>query len=167
MTFQKTQIEPPMLNDVPAAFLRDQKGRGLRRLYWPDQRTTRAAQAWIKKAWAEFRKEITSDSHPPVGGIFCYDCPECRGDYAKNDGICAWMDGRTEYFIGIAKTVFESEDYTLLVFLHELCHVLAWTPEGHDRRYEEKLNAMLTQYNREHGTDLKNDYAGYRGDKRR
>ena len=112
MTFQKTQIEPPTLNDVPAAFLRDQKEKGLR-LCWPDQRTTQAAQAWIKKAWAEFRKEIMSDSHPPVGGIFCYDCPECRGDYAKNDGICVWLDGRTEYFIGIAKTVFESEDYSI------------------------------------------------------
>ena len=37
----------------------------------------------------------------------------------------------------------------------------------HDRQYEEKLNVMLAQYNHEHGTDLKNDYAGYHGDKRR
>lgn len=167
MTFQKTQIEPPMLNDVPAAFLRDQKEKGLRRLCWPDQRTTQAAQTWIKKAWAEFRKEIISDSHPPVGGIFCFDYHECKGDYAEVDGICVWLDGMTEFFIGIAKDVFESEDYTLFIFLHELCHVLAWTPEGHDRQYEEKLNAMLAQYNREHGTDLKNDYSGYHGDKRR
>ena len=91
MTFQKTQIEPPMLNDVPAAFLRDQKEKGLC-LCWLDQRTTRAAQAWIKKAWAEFRKEIISNSHPPIGGIFCYDCCECRGDYAKNDGTGAMVE---------------------------------------------------------------------------
>ena len=91
MTFQKTQIEPPMLNDVPAAFLRDQKEKGLR-LCWLDQRTTRAAQAWIKKAWAECRKEIISNSHPPIGGIFCYDCCECRGDYAKNDGTGAMVE---------------------------------------------------------------------------
>ena len=84
------------------------------------------------------------------------------------DGIpCVWLDGMTEFFIGIAKDVFESEEYTLFIFLHELCHVLAWTPEGHDKRFEETLDTMLAQYNREHGTDLKNDYAGYRGDKSR
>lgn len=68
---------------------------------------------------------------------------------------------------GVCRFRRVSPNITLLVFLHELCHVLAWTPEGHDKRFEETLDAMLAQYNREHGTDLKNDYAGYRGDKSR
>lgn len=60
--------------------------------------------------------------------------------------------------IGISlQALHAGESYVVMVFLHELCHVLHGFPD-HGSKFHRHLDALITRYNTATGSCLKNDY---------
>lgn len=147
------------INDVSASFRYEQRKEGLRGLYTPTADEAAMLNSAIANVWDEFTDEISRPFCIPVAGVFCYDMAVCSRDYQIADAMCATAsDG---YYIGIARQALDcGSEYVQFLVIHELTHVLA-APEGHSPHYEAKLDEMLTRYNWQHGTKLKNDYGAF------
>ena len=89
------------------------------------------------------------------------DQDESRQD---RDGEC-WknvtLDGKgTWYSIGISTDALDrGKEYTVLVFLHELCHIFV-DGDRHPPAFHRYLDYLLKLYNEANGTEIVNDYNG-------
>ena len=153
----------PILNDVPSDFLREAKQFGLDGLYRPTEPERKMVQAQIDKVWELIGS--TFDEFPfPVSGVYLFDDSVCYGDYEGNDGLCANQEkvnsNRKRAIIGIGKSAIEAgEEYTAFLLLHEITHAATATT-GHNDRFHQYLNYLLSCFNQEYGTNLENDYSG-------
>ena len=96
--------------------------------------------------------------------VYVYDQGAQSPAVKKCDGYSSVSerqnDGRRVASIGISlQALHAEEDYAVLIFLHELCHVLYGVPP-HGRRFHQKLDLLIERYNRATGAAVSNDYFG-------
>ena len=88
------------------------------------------------------------------------------------DGLSSfWRDGKSGFYSAIcisASTICTGTEYLIMVFLHELAHLLIErdlpsTTEKlpHDEVFECMLNELLNEFSRKTGMRLQNDYSQY------
>lgn len=96
--------------------------------------------------------------------IYTYDMQQQGEDRNRQDGETfknVSVDGkRIWYAIGLSlQALLAGREYTVLIFLHELTHVLLMTGD-HTPGFHRYLDYLLHEYNRANGTTIKNDYYG-------
>lgn len=96
--------------------------------------------------------------------IYLYDQDAQPPEISKCDGYSSvserQSDGKRVASIGISlQTLHAGEDYAVLVFLHELCHVLYGFP-AHGQVFHKRLDSLIERYNLLTGAGVKNDYQG-------
>lgn len=70
-------------------------------------------------------------------------------------------DGRRVASIGISiQALHAGHDYAIMVFLHEMAHVLSSFPSAHGPEYHAYLDRLIERYNQAAGTEITNDYFG-------
>ena len=96
--------------------------------------------------------------------LYTFSAAEQDESRKDRDGEC-WknctLDGReTWYSIGISTEALDrGRDYTVFVFLHELCHL--FTGGGnHTAAFHSFLDYLLSEYNSANGAEIENDYQG-------
>lgn len=103
---------------------------------------------------------------------FCYVVSEQPEDL-RADGYC-WVDVTSDagvlYGIGLSYEATEKGfQYSALVVLHELAHVLCGIAEisgsnDHDQRFHSILDGLIERFNAKTGMKIKNDYFGLESD---
>ncbi|MBR6677714.1 MAG: hypothetical protein IKL23_03160 [Oscillospiraceae bacterium] len=97
--------------------------------------------------------------------IFAYHKDQQPEKFQDNNAITyrdVTTDGKgTLYAIGIAVESLEhGQDWAILLFLHELCHVLLPDAKSHGRTFHEILDYLIAKYNVATGGSIENDYFG-------
>lgn len=107
-----------------------------------------------------FKEEMLSSS---LTFIYLYDQNKQPPQIAKNDGYASiskmLKDGRRVSSIGISiQALHNTKEYAVLVFLHELAHILYYTEQEHDTVFHNYLDSLIERYNAATGERVKNDY---------
>lgn len=103
----------------------------------------------------------------PLSMVYLYDMDDMDEQppaIQKCDGYSSvseqQSDGRRVASVGVSLQALRAgESYAVLVFLHELCHVLYGVPP-HGREFHQKLDLLIERYNRATGAAIVNDYFG-------
>ena len=115
--------------------------------------------------------EALPDLLPELAGRGLVDCHvyerdlQKKADLVQSDGT-TWVDVTkhtgTLYSVWVASDVLEMEtdDYQVLVLLHEFSHVLHGGE--HSRNFHAFLDGLLWQFNQATGSRIENDYDGLR-----
>lgn len=125
-----------------------------------DDDERRHAKKVFKLVGEIFRDEMLSSS---LSLIYLYDQNKQPPHIAKNDGYSSvskkLKDGRRVSSIGISiQALNNTKEYAVLVFLHELTHVLYRTEQEHDTVFHNYLDSLIEKYNAATGERVKNDY---------
>lgn len=107
-----------------------------------------------------FRDEMLSSS---LSLIYLYDQNKQPPHIAKNDGYASvskmLKDGRRVSSIGISiQALHNTKEYAVLVFLHELTHILYYTEQEHGTVFHNYLDSLIERYNAATSERVKNDY---------
>ena len=150
----------PILNDVPAAFVRDITQIGCPGLLQPTQQEKALVEEQLEKVW-QLIGDTMAEYPFPVVGVYLYDDLQAADEYYMTVGMCnqqAGMDkASSRALIGIGRSaVKRGDDYLAFVLLHEMAH--AATSVNHDDRFRQYLDYLIMSYNREYGTEIENDY---------
>ena len=108
----------------------------------------------------------------PIAVLAVYDIDEQKAAEAKKaDAICYYTTSGSRKIFGLCVSyqgIRHGRDYLYFLILHELAHAIVTMhkePDGqemaHDELYECVLNELLTAFNDETGSSLKNDYFCY------
>lgn len=97
--------------------------------------------------------------------IYLYDQREQPTKIKKFDGYTSkrrYQKGEQRAAaIGISvQALHTSNEYAIMVFLHELTHILYESPKEHDIYFHNFLNFLIEKYNNATGAKIKNDYFG-------
>lgn len=109
-----------------------------------------------------FKDEILSSS---LSFIYLYDQNKQPPSISENDGYSSISKmlkyGRRVSAIGISiQALHETKEYAIMVFLHELAHILYEPENEHDYMFHNYLNYLIARYNDATGEYVKNDYYG-------
>ena len=97
--------------------------------------------------------------------VYTYDMPQQGKEFRDADAITINNVTRdnhgTWYAIGISiQALAEGKEYTILVFLHEVAHLITDCEENHTIKFHQYLDYLLYEYNKVNGTRIENDYYG-------
>ncbi len=100
-----------------------------------------------------------------LAAIYVYDMDTQPPEVSKCDGYASvgkrQSDGRRVASIGISiQALHAGANYAVMVFLHELTHVLSGFPSEHGPEYHAYLDRLIERYNQAAGTEITNDYFG-------
>jgi len=103
--------------------------------------------------------------HSTLRLVYVYDQREQPNSHIirTSDGFSSvserLKDGKRVSSVGISKQALEySEEYIILVLLHELAHVTVNGQHNHDETFHCWLDYLIAEYNDFHGTQIINDY---------
>lgn len=97
--------------------------------------------------------------------VYIYDMDEQPPALSMCDGRASisetFPDGRQVASIGISlQALHAGEDYSILILLHELTHVLSGFPSEHGPEFHAYLDRLVERYNLETRSSIVNDYFG-------
>lgn len=97
--------------------------------------------------------------------IYLYDMDKQPLAVKKSDGFSSvserQSDGRRVASIGISlQALHAGKDYAVLVFLHELTHILSDFPSKHGPEFHAYLDRLIKRYNEATRSAVQNDYQG-------
>ena len=97
--------------------------------------------------------------------VYVYDMDKQPPAVKKCDGYSSvserQSDGQRVASVGISlQALHAGEDYAVLVFLHELTHILSGFPSEHGTGFHAFLDRLIERYNRATGAAVQNDYFG-------
>ena len=127
-----------------------------------DTNLRNAAKSIFLKIGKVFINELTTST---LSLVYLYDQNKQPLNIAKHDGYTSISEKLNIVScvsaIGIStRALQKGEEYTILVFLHELAHVLYNVPVKHGEEFHMHLNKLIERYNLETGSQIKNDYFG-------
>lgn len=95
--------------------------------------------------------------------VYDIDCQPAGIDTSHSDGYAknhVNTNGRRISSIGISTQALDySEDYAIMVLIHELAHVTVKGYHDHDDVFYAWMDRLLKAYNDYHGTEIENDYS--------
>lgn len=97
--------------------------------------------------------------------VYLYDMDKQPPEISKCDGRASvserQSDGRRVASIGISlQALHAGETYAVLIFLHELTHILSGFPSEHGPEFHAHLDKLIARYNAATGATVQNDYFG-------
>lgn len=95
--------------------------------------------------------------------IYLYDQEKQPPDIAKCDGRASiserLKDGKRVSAIGVSlQALHYYKEYAVMIFLHELTHILYDTKEEHGAEFHSYLDNLIERYNQATGEKVENDY---------
>lgn len=127
-------------------------------VFCTDERERQRAKEVAAAVWSVFPEYLGC-----VSALYVYrmDQQQCE-DLKQADGI-TWTDVTqdigTLYAIGLSVEALNvGTDYSVLVFLHELCHVLV--DREHSLTFQIRLNELIRKFDQATGRKIENDYYG-------